>query len=62
MLYGKYVNNGTIDLQTTIGELEIDEKDGLLPKEKTATINDLITSRSVYIMWLQMEVTTKKIF
>ena len=46
MLYGKYVENGTIDLQTTIGELGIDEKDGLLPKEKEATINDIITSRS----------------
>ena len=46
ILYGKYVQNGTIDLSTTIGELEIDEKDGLLPIEKTATINDLITSRS----------------
>jgi CubicO group peptidase (beta-lactamase class C family) len=46
MLYGKYVDNGTIDLKTTIGKLGIDEKDGLLPKEKTATINDLITSRS----------------
>lgn len=33
MLYGKYVDNGTIDLKTTIGELGIDEKDGLLPKE-----------------------------
>ena len=46
MLYGKYVDNGTIDLTTTIGELGIDEKDGLLPKEKQATINDIITSRS----------------
>ena len=46
MLYGKYVDNGTIDLSTTIGELGIDEKDGLLPIEKTATINDIITSRS----------------
>jgi len=46
MMYGKYVDDGTIDLSTTIGELGIDEKDGLLPKEKTATINDVITSRS----------------
>lgn len=46
MLYGKYVQDGTIDLSTTIGELGIDEKDGLLPIEKTASINDLITSRS----------------
>ena len=46
MLYGKYVENGSIDLKTTIGELGLEEKDGLLPIEKEATINDLITSRS----------------
>lgn len=46
MLYGPYVEDGTIDLQTTIGELGIDEKDGLLPKEKEATIDHIITSRS----------------
>ena len=46
ILYGKYVENETIDLSTKIGELGIDENDGLLPIEKTATINDLITSRS----------------
>lgn len=46
ILFGKYVDNGTIDLNTTIGELGINEKDGLLTKEKTATINDIITSRS----------------
>ena len=46
MLYGKYVENGTIDLNTTIGELGIDEKDGLLPKEKMATIDHVINSRS----------------
>ncbi len=46
MLYGKYVENGTIDLQQTIGDIGIDEKDGLLPQEKEATINDIITTRS----------------
>ena len=46
MLYGKYVADGTIALSTSIGELGIDEKDGLLDIEKTATIKDLITSRS----------------
>lgn len=46
MLYGKYVEDGTIDLNTTIGELGLDEADGLLPKEKKATIDHLITSRS----------------
>ncbi|MTI32333.1 serine hydrolase domain-containing protein [Xanthovirga aplysinae] len=46
ILYGKHVEDGTIDLQQDIGSLGIDEDDGLLPKEKEATINDIITSRS----------------
>jgi len=46
MLYGKYIENGTIDLEQTIGTLGIDEDDGLLPQEKEATINDIITARS----------------
>jgi len=49
MLYGKYVANGTIDLDRTMGELGIDEADGLLPIEKTARIRDLlIASSGVY--------------
>ena len=46
MLYGKHVENGTIDLQETIGAVGIDEKDGLLPIEKTATVDHIITARS----------------
>ena len=46
MLYGKYVDNGTIDLQQTIGDIGIDEDDGLLPIEKKATVHDIISSRS----------------
>lgn len=46
ILYGKYVENETIDLKQTIGDIGIDEKDGLLAKEKNATVNDIITSRS----------------
>ena len=46
MLYGKYVENGTIDLNETLGEIGIDEDDGLLPIEKQATIDHLITARS----------------
>ena len=46
MLYGKYVDEGMVDLNCTIGELGIDEKDGLLPREKEAAVNDIITSRS----------------
>lgn len=46
ILYGKHIENGTIDLTQTIGELGIHEKDGLLPIEKEATVDHIITSRS----------------
>ena len=46
ILYGKYVENEQIHLQETIGEIGIDEDDGLLPIEKQAKIYDILTSRS----------------
>jgi CubicO group peptidase (beta-lactamase class C family) len=46
MLYGPFVENGTINLKTTIGQLGIDDIGGLLPIEKTATIDDILTARS----------------
>ena len=46
MLYGKHVDNNSIDLNESIGNLGVDEKDGLLPIEKQATVYDIITSRS----------------
>lgn len=46
ILYSKYVESGIIDLTETIGEFDIDEDNKLLPVEKTATIKDIITSRS----------------
>ena len=46
MLYGKYVANGTINLDSTVGELGIDDIGGLLESEKLATVYDLLTSRS----------------
>ena len=46
ILYGKYVENGTIDLDQTIGEIGIDEDEGLLDIEKTARLDNIITSRS----------------
>lgn len=46
MLYGKYVENETIDLNKTIEELGLDDVKGLLPIEKKATIKDLISARS----------------
>jgi len=49
MLYGRYVANGTINLDRTIGELGIEEADGLLPIEKRATIRHvLMASSGVY--------------
>ncbi|WP_051568324.1 serine hydrolase domain-containing protein [Crocinitomix catalasitica] len=46
MLYGKYIDNGTIDLNETIGDLGIDEADGLLPIEKQATVRDVLMAKS----------------
>lgn len=46
LLYGKYVADGTIDLDATVGELGITDIGGLLPSEKLATVFDLLTSRS----------------
>lgn len=45
-LYGIYINNGTIDTTLTLQELHIDDIDGLTAQEKTATIADLLKSRS----------------
>lgn len=46
LLYGKYVEDGTINLNKTLAELNIDDVGGLLPSEKTATVNDLLKSKS----------------
>lgn len=46
ILYGKYVEAGTIDLNQTIGAIGIDEDKGLLAIEKTATVDHIINSRS----------------
>jgi CubicO group peptidase (beta-lactamase class C family) len=46
MLYGYWVENGTIKLDTTLEALKFDDIGGLLPIEKQATIRDLITARS----------------
>ncbi|MFC1662186.1 serine hydrolase domain-containing protein [Gemmatimonadota bacterium] len=46
MLYGYWVENGTIDLETTLDDLGFDDIGGLLPIEKQATIHHLITARS----------------
>lgn len=46
MMYGKYVENGTINLNATLADLEIDDIQDLSKTEKKATIKDLISSRS----------------
>jgi CubicO group peptidase (beta-lactamase class C family) len=46
MLYGYWVENGTIDLDTTLEELGFDDVGGLLPVEKQARIGHLVTARS----------------
>ena len=45
-LYGIYIENGTIDTTMTIGQLKIDDINPLTEIEKTATIADLLKSRS----------------
>lgn len=46
MLYGKYVENGQIDLDKTISDLGIKDVNAFLPIEKEAKIRDLIAARS----------------
>jgi CubicO group peptidase (beta-lactamase class C family) len=46
MMYGKYVEDGTIKLDATLADLGIDDVQGLLPKEKEATVADLLAARS----------------
>ena len=49
-LYGIYTDNGTIDKESTLGELGITSKYKLTEKEKSARVLDLLTARSgVYI-------------
>lgn len=46
-LYGIYIDNGTIDTTLSLGELKIDDiEPALTDLEKTATIADLLKSRS----------------
>lgn len=46
MMYGKYVENGTIDLDKTVADLGLDDIQGLTEEEMKATVYDLITARS----------------
>jgi CubicO group peptidase (beta-lactamase class C family) len=46
MLYGPFIENGTIKLNATVEQLRLDDVGGLLPVETKATIKDLLTARS----------------
>ena len=46
MLYGRYVENGTIRLDETLADMGIDDRGGLLPVERTATVEHLLGARS----------------
>ncbi len=46
ILYGKYVENGTIKLDRTLRELEFTDLGGLQSRELEATVENLITARS----------------
>lgn len=46
ILYGKYVEDGTINLDETIGNIGIEENIELMSIEKKATVDDLMSSRS----------------
>jgi CubicO group peptidase (beta-lactamase class C family) len=46
MLFGKYVRDGTVDLNKSLADLGMDDIGGLTNQEKQATVKDLITARS----------------
>jgi CubicO group peptidase (beta-lactamase class C family) len=46
MMFGKYVERGTIQLDATMADLKIDDVQGLQPAEKKATVLDLLSARS----------------
>lgn len=46
MLFGNYVANGKIDLTKTVKQLGLNDKQPFLPGEDSATLAQLLTSRS----------------
>lgn len=46
MLMGNYVRRGTIDLNKTLAQLDMDDVGGLSDQEKEATVKDLLVARS----------------
>lgn len=45
-LLGIHVGEGRVNLDVTIGSLGLDDRQGLTPREKLATLRDLLTARS----------------
>jgi CubicO group peptidase (beta-lactamase class C family) len=46
LLFGRHVENGTIDLEQNLSSLKLTDVGGLLPSELKATIQHLLTARS----------------
>jgi CubicO group peptidase (beta-lactamase class C family) len=46
LLYGQYVENGTIDLDRKLSTLQFTDVGGLMPRELDATVRHLLTARS----------------
>ena len=46
MLYGFWVEHGIVDLDATMADLGVDDVGGLLPIERQATVDHLVTARS----------------
>ena len=46
LLYGKYVENGTIKLDRKLSDLQFTDVGGLMPRELEATVQHLLTARS----------------
>jgi len=46
LLYGRYVEDGTITLDRTLADLNMDDVGGLLPREREATIGQVLSARS----------------
>ncbi|WP_160008010.1 serine hydrolase [Rhizobium sp. 18055] len=45
-LYGMYIADGIIELDATLGDLEIDDRQPLTASERNATVRDLLMARS----------------
>lgn len=58
MLFGKYVENGTINLRKTVEDLGLNDVQAFLPIEKHATLEHLLTARSgIYLPTANKELT-----